>query len=188
MKERNPWTTRTSEVVYDNPWITVRDNQVLRPDGNPGIYGVVEYKNKAIGVLPLDEEGNVQLVGQHRYPIDIYSWEIPEGGCPLAEDPLEAAKRELLEETGLTARNWEQLGTAFLSNSVSNEEAIWYLATGLEEGEACPEGTEELQYKKVSFEQALQMISTGEITDALSILALHSYAMKLVRDKSEATV
>ena len=109
MSEENPWLTTGTRLVYDNPWIRVREDQVIQPDGKESIYGVVEFKNIAIGVLPIDSEGFVHLVGQFRYPIDRYSWEIPEGGCPEGEDPLAAAKRELLEETGLSASNWEEL-------------------------------------------------------------------------------
>src|SRR5579885_1281863 len=168
----NPWKTLGSKLVYDNPWISIREDDVLRPDGAPGIYGVVHYKNKAIGVLPIDRDGMVLLVGQYRYPLDLYPREIPEGGCPEGEEPLEAAKRELLEETGMTAASWEQLGTAHLSNSVSDEEAIWFLATDLQDGTPNPDGTEELAYRKVHFDAALHMVMTGQITDALSVLAI----------------
>lgn len=177
MKVANPWTTVAKSVVYENPWIRVREDNVIRPDGSPGIYGIVHYKNKAIGVLPIDDEGFIYLVGQYRYPLDLYSWEIPEGGCPEGEEPLEAAQRELLEETGLSASTWELLGTAHLSNSVSNEEAFWFLATGLTQGVAQPDGTEELATKRVHFDEALQMVAQGEITDALSVLAINSYAI-----------
>ncbi len=178
MEDFNPWKTLSEKVVYDNAWIRVHEDNVIRPDGAPGIYGVVEYKNKAIGILPIDDEQHVYLVGQYRYPLGSYSWEIPEGGCPLGEEPLEAARRELKEETGLTAANWQLLGTAHLSNSVSDEEAFWYLATGLTQGEAQPDGTEELSHKRVPFEEALHMVASGEITDSLSILAINSYAIK----------
>ncbi len=173
----NPWKTLKQEVKYDNAWIQVQEHDVIRPDGNPGIYGVVHFKNKAIGVLPIDDDGYIYLVGQHRYPLDAYSWEIPEGGCPENEDPLEAAKRELVEETGLQAREWTLLGQAHLSNSVSDEVAYWYLATGLTQGDAQPEGTEELKHRRVPFEQALHMVITGQIADALSIMAIQSYAL-----------
>ncbi|MDZ4835075.1 MAG: NUDIX hydrolase [Candidatus Melainabacteria bacterium] len=181
MKLTNPWKTVNQQVVYDNDWIRVREDNVIRPDGKPGIYGIVQYKNKAIGILPIDEDGNVYLVGQYRYPLEQYSWEIPEGGCPEGEEPLEAARRELLEETGLTAANWQLLGTAHLSNSVSNEEAFFYLATGLKQGIAQPDGTEELEHKRVHFTEALQMVAKGGITDALSVLAINSYAVQFGR-------
>ena len=108
-------------MVYENPWIRVREDQVLRPDGLPGIYGVVEFKNRAVGVLPVEADGSVWLVGQYRYPVGAYSWEIPEGGGPMSEDPEATARRELREETGLTAGKIELLTTAHLSNSVSDE-------------------------------------------------------------------
>lgn len=173
----NPWQTTGSRDIYNNPWIAVREDAVIRPDGAPGIYGVVHYKNKAIGVVPIDADGYIYLVGQHRYPLDIYSWEIPEGGCPMGEEPLDGARRELLEETGLQAASWQMLGTAHLSNSVSDEEAIYYLATDLQQGEAQPEGTEELRVKRIPFDEALQMVLNGEITDAMSVMGILRYAL-----------
>src|SRR6185436_10464379 len=144
-KFSNPWQTADRRYVYENAWINVREDNVIRPDGAPGIYGVVEFKNKAIGVLPMDEEGCTYLVGQYRYTLDRYSWEIPEGGCPEGEEPLSAARRELVEETGLEASTWKLLGTAHLSNSVTNEEALYYLATDLTARAPAPEGTEQLE-------------------------------------------
>ena len=135
MHYSNPWKTKSQRAVYDNPWISVREDQVIQPNGSPGIYGVVHFKNKAIGILSIDHDGYIYLVGQFRYPLNEYSWEIPEGGCPEDENPLEAAKRELLEETGLSAGQWQELGRAHLSNSVSDEEAIFFLATDLVQGE-----------------------------------------------------
>jgi len=176
-KYSNPWQTLSTRDVYDNPWIRVRQDEVIRPDGQPGIYGVVHYKNKAIAVLPIDDEGFTYLVGQYRYTLHIYSWEIPEGGCPEGEKPLEAAKRELLEETGLTAEHWTQLGTAHLSNSVSDEEAILFLATGLTQGEAQPEGTEKLEVRRVEFSEALRMVMAGEITDSLAVMTILHFAV-----------
>ena len=173
----NPWQTVESRVVYDNPWITVQHDEVIRPDGAPGTYGLVHFKNRAIGVLPIDDEGYTYLVGQYRYTLDQYSWEIPEGGGPLGEDPLRAAQRELKEETGFGARHWQLLGRAHLSNSVSDEEALYYLATDLVAGDAEPEGTEKLQLRRVPFADALRMALAGEITDALSVLALLHYAL-----------
>lgn len=124
----NLWLTVSSKRVYDNPWITVREDQVIRPDGEPGIYGVVHYKNIAVGVLAVEED-HVYLVGQYRYPLQRYSWEIPEGGCPEGEEPQRAAQRELREETGLEAARWRMLGEAHLSNSAADEYAVWFLAT-----------------------------------------------------------
>jgi len=173
----NPWERLSTRVVYDNPWIRVREDEVTRPDGLPGIYGVVHFKNVAVGVLAL-EEGMLHLVGQFRYPLERYSWEIPEGGCPEGESPLEAARRELEEETGLRARRWTKMGEAHLSNSVSDELAVWFLAEELEQGDRRPDGTERLQVRRVSLREALGLVGSGEITDALSILAIQQLALK----------
>jgi 8-oxo-dGTP pyrophosphatase MutT (NUDIX family) len=178
MNEENPWKTLNTRVVYDNPWIHVREDSVIQPDGKKSIYGVVQFKNIAIGVLPIDDEGYVHLVGQFRYPIDKYSWEIPEGGCPEGEDPLSAAQRELMEESGLSAANWEELGRCNLSNSATDELAIFYLATNLKQGVAEPEGTELLMHKRLPFAEALAMVMSGEINDSLSVLAITNYALR----------
>jgi 8-oxo-dGTP pyrophosphatase MutT (NUDIX family) len=172
----NPWRTLDSRRVYENPWISVREDDVIRPDGEPGIYGVVHYKNTAVGVLPVEGD-HVYLVGQYRYPLERYSWEIPEGGCPVGEDPLRAAKRELREETGLEARSWRRLGETFLSNSVADEYAVWFLATHLVRGEQQPEGTEVIDVRRVPLQEAVAMATDGRITDALSALALTTYAL-----------
>jgi ADP-ribose pyrophosphatase len=173
----NPWEKLSTKVVYDNPWIRVREDAVMRPDGQPGIYGVVHFKNIAVGVLAV-EAGELYLVGQFRYTLERYSWEIPEGGCPEGEDPLQAARRELEEETGLRAKQWTKMGEAHLSNSVSDELAIWFLARELEQLERCPEGTEKLLVQRVSLEKALEMINSGEITDALSMLAIQQFHLR----------
>lgn len=178
MNPANPWKTLSQTKVYENAWIAVQEDKVVQPDGKPGIYGIVSFKNKAVGVLPIDAQDYTYLVGQYRYPLGSYSWEIPEGGCPQDEDPLEAAKRELKEETGVEASHYELLGRAHLSNSVSDEEAFWYLATGLTQGEAEPEGTEQLAVRHLPFSAALEMVQKGEITDSLSVLAIMSYALK----------
>src|SRR5918912_2381778 len=173
-EKTNPWLTLHSKQVYDNAWISVREDAVIRPGGEQGIYGVVHFKNIAIGILAVEDDF-IYLVGQYRYPLDQYSWEIPEGGCAEGEDPLAAAQRELEEETGLRAADWEKMGEAHLSNSVSDELAIWYLATGLTQGEHSPEGTEELVVRRIPFNEALEMALAGKITDALSLLAILQY-------------
>lgn len=180
-QRKSPWKTLSSKRVYDNPWIAVREDQVVRPDGEPGIYGVVHYKNIAVGVLPIEDD-HVYLVGQYRYPLEQYSWEIPEGGCPEGEEPLRAAQRELREETGLEAKNWRLLGEAHLSNSVADEYAVWFLATGLVPGEQQPEGTEALDIRRIPLREALAMARDGRITDVLSLVAIMSYTLECSAD------
>jgi len=172
MDEKNPWTTLESRKIYENNWIGLTEHDVINPSGGKGIYGQVHFKNLAIGILPLDEEKNTWLVGQYRYPLNAYSWEIPEGGGPLHLPALDSAKRELLEETGLRASHWQQILQMHLSNSVSDELAIIYLATGLTEGESEPEETEQLCIRKLPFEKAYQMVLHGEITDSMSVAAI----------------
>jgi len=164
-------------VAYENEWITVFHDEVTRPDGQPGIYGVLHYKGLAVGIVPIDDEDRVALVGQFRYTLDAYSWEIPEGGVPPDEDPLEGARRELREETGLEAAEWRELGRIHLSNSISDEAGIAYLATGLTAGTPSPEGTEDLEVSWVLFDEALAMTRDGRITDVLSIVALQRVAL-----------
>ncbi len=177
----NPWKTIHHRMVYENPWIHVREDAVIRPDGEPGIYGVIHMKSKAIGIIPIDERENIYLVGQYRYTIDQYSWEIPKGGCLGGEEFLVAAKRELLEETGLEARSWRLLGRTHLSNSVTDDEAYYYLATDLVQHEARPEGTEKLQCQRIPFEEALRMVLAGEITDSLTMIAILHYSLLRAR-------
>jgi len=172
MEEQNPWKTLESDLKYDNNWISVTEHQVINPSGGKGIYGEVHFKNLAIGILPLDEDYNTWLVGQYRFPLKAYSWEIPEGGGPLGEDPLESARRELLEETGMSASNWKEIQRMHLSNSVSDELSIIYVATGLIQGIAMPEETEELMVKKVPFDEAFEMVMKNEITDSMSVAAI----------------
>ena len=174
----NPWTTLASRVVYENPWIRLREDQVLRPDGQRGIYGVVHFKNIAVGVLPVDAQGRLWLVGQHRYPLDDFSWEIPEGGCPESESPEATAHRELREETGLLAGSLELIATAHLSNSVSDEIAYIYRATGLTEGPDDPEGCERIEVRRVEWEEAWSMLRLGKITDSMSVIALLHEAVR----------
>lgn len=171
-ERRGPWTRLSSRPIYENPWITVREDQVLRPDGSPGIYGVVHFRNLAVGVVALDPEGRVILVGQYRYTLGFRSWEIPEGGCPEGEEPLAAAARELEEETGYRAARWDDLGTAALSNSATDEVARMYLARGLTPGKAHPEPTEDLEVAAVSWEEAWRLAMEGEAVDAITVIAL----------------
>ena len=172
-----PWKRRTRRVAYENPWITIWHDEVIRPDGEPGVYGVVHFANLAVGVLALDEAGRVLLVGQHRYALDQYSWEIPEGGVPAGESPLDGARRELREETGVEAAEWIEMSRSHLSNSVSDEEAVLFLATGLTHGLATPDGTESLAIRWVPFDEVLAMTMDGRVTDAMTILAVHRTAL-----------
>ena len=176
-----PWTVDAEEVVYDNPWITVVDHAVTHPDGAPGQYGVVRFKNRAIGVLPVSATGEVTLVGQHRFPLDRYSWELPEGGGPLAEDPLAAAQRELEEETGLKAELWLPLVEFDISNSVTDETAVCYIAFRLERGAASPESSEELRLRMVGFGTLLDDCLAGRIRDGLTLAMTFAAAIKAAR-------
>ncbi|PPK86174.1 8-oxo-dGTP pyrophosphatase MutT (NUDIX family) [Neolewinella xylanilytica] len=169
---RNPWITKQTSVAYENPWIRVEHHDVVNPAGGDGIYGLVRYKNHAIGIVPIDAAGYTYLVGQYRYALDAYSWEIPEGGCPAGEDTLATAKRELKEETGLVAEEWQQIIEFHLSNSVSDEWGVAYVARGLHQQEAEPEDTEQLKLRRLPLSEAIDMTLDGRITDAVSVLAL----------------
>ena len=182
--EENPWQINSEKEIYNNTWIKLTEYQVVNPAGNPGIYGKVHFKNLAIGILPLDEELNIYLVGQYRFVLNDYSWEIPEGGGPLADDPLEAAKRELLEETGLKAKKWTEIQRMHLSNSVSDELSIIYLAQQLEQFEAEPEDTEQLIIKKLPFEEVYRMVCTGAITDSITVAAVLKVKLLLMEKGS----
>jgi 8-oxo-dGTP pyrophosphatase MutT (NUDIX family) len=174
----NPWKTLSSREVYSNKWIGVEEHQVINPAGGKGVYGKVYFKNKAIGIVALDDQGNTWLVGQYRYALNDYSWEIPEGGSPLGTLPLESAKRELKEETGMTANKWTALMRLHTSNSVTDEEAFIFLAEELSAGESQLEETEaDLVVKKLHFREALQMAMDGRITDSLSVAALLKIAI-----------
>lgn len=169
----NPWTTLSGEEKYDNKWIRVTEYQVINPGGGRGIYGKVHFKNRAIGVIPIDSEGNTWLVGQYRYAIDEYSWEIPEGGGPIGTDPLESAKRELKEETGMTAKKWTLLTRLHTSNSVTDEIGLIFLAEDLEEGNNQLEETEaDMKVKKLPLKEAIDMVMREEITDSMSMIGL----------------
>ena len=181
-KLRNPWKTLGGELKYENNWIAVTEYQVINPSGNQGIYGKVHFKNIAVGVIPLDEDMNTWLVGQYRYTLDEYSWEMPEGGCPIgAETVLDTAKRELLEETGLIAAEWTELMKLHTSNSVTDEVGYAFVARSLIQAEADPEETEDLSLWKLPFEEALQMVLDGKITDAFTCMAF--LKLKILMDK-----
>jgi 8-oxo-dGTP pyrophosphatase MutT (NUDIX family) len=168
---------RSRRVAYDNAWITVWHDEVDRPDGSDGIYGVVHFANVAVAVVALDDEDRLVLVGPHRYTLDEYSWEIPEGGVPADESPLEGAKRELREETGVEAADWRELARLDLSNSITDERAVVFLATGLTHGEPEPDPTEALEVRWAAFDEALAMTLDGRITDILSVAAIQRVAL-----------
>lgn len=168
----NPWQTLRSREIYENPWIRVREDQVINPSGGRGIYGVVSFKNKALGIIPVDAHGNTYLVGQYRYALEAYSWEIPMGGGALDLPVLESAKRELREETGLSAARWTQILHLHTSNSVTDEEGFVFLAQDLTEGDTDFEETEDLRIWQLPLEEAIAMTRRAEITDAISVAGL----------------
>lgn len=168
---------RSRRLAYENPWLTVWHDEVTRPDGSDGIYGVVHFRNVAVGVLVLDDQDRTVLVGQHRYALDEISWEIPEGGVPAGESALEGAKRELREETGLEATTWVELGRLTLSNSVTDERAVLFLATGLTTGDAAPEPSESLALRWLPFSDVLAMTLDGRIHDVLTVVAVERVAL-----------
>lgn len=186
--EENPWQTLDRRAVYENPWIRVREDRVVRPDGAPGVYGVVEFKNRAIGIVPLTPEGDTFLVGQYRYPLDCYSWEIPEGGVPVGESALAGAQRELLEETGIRAEAWTYLGELHPSNSVTDECGAIFLAEGLHFGSSEPEGTERLLVRRLPLQEAYTLAMRGAITDSLSVIGLARAAAYLQSGRKLSSV
>lgn len=183
-KKVGGWQTTTSTVVYENPWIDVRHDEVITPAGTDGIYGVVHFKNKAIGVVAIDDEQHIFLVKQSRYALDAFTWEIPEGGCPHDEEPLDAAKRELEEEVGVVAAEWHALMTMHLSNSVSDEIAYIFVAKTLSQGVQQLESTEDIVVKRMPFSEALAMVLRGEITDSISVAAILRVALDINRPLS----
>lgn len=176
--KKQDWKTLNVKTVYENPWIRVEQHDVVTPAGTDGIYGKVCFKNKALGIIAIDSEMNTYLVGQQRYTLNEYSWEIPMGGGPIGIDILESAKRELKEETGLYAAVWENIMRIHTSNSVTDEEGFVFLATDLKQGETQFEDTEDLAIRKVSLPYAIEMIDKGEITDAISIAGLYAVARR----------
>ena len=171
-KVLNPWKTLSEKEVYSNPWIKISHHEVINPSGGKGIYGVVSFRNKAIGVVPVDDELHTYLVGQFRYTLNEYSWEIPEGGGPDGEEPAITAVRELREETGLQASSIELLGKIHTSNSVTDEVGYIFLAKDLQQLEASPEETEDITVRRIPLAQAVQMVESGEITDSLSMTGI----------------
>ena len=172
----SPWRRRSRQLVYENPWVNVLHDEVDRPDGQPGIYGVIHFLNHAVAIVAIDDRDRVALVGQWRYTIDAYSWELPEGGVPPDETPLDGARRELREETGIVARTWHEIGRVAVSNSVTDELGTIFLATDLVAGIPAPDGTEDLRVRWIGFDAALAMIDAGEITDLLTVAALERVA------------
>ena len=175
-QNKNPWKRLDSRLIYDNPWIRVDEHNVINPKGGKGIYGKVHFKNKAIGIIPIDKDLNTWLVGQYRYTLDEYSWEIPMGGGPLEDDILASAQRELKEETGIAAEHWEVILRIHTSNSVTDEEGFVYLAQGLIFGETSEEETELLEVRKMPFKDVLEWANDGKITDALSLAGIFKTA------------
>lgn len=172
-----PWRRRTRDTVYENPWIEIHHDEVDRPDGSPGIYGVVHFRSRAVGAVAVGEDGRLLLVGQHRYTLDEYSWEIPEGGVGPGESLLEGARRELREETGYEADEWSQLVRMSVSNSVTDERGALFLATGLHPGPATPDATEELALRWATLDEVLAEIDAGAIHDLMTIAAVCRYAL-----------
>ena len=166
------WKRLTSTTVYDNPWITVYDEQVINPAGGENRYGRVSFKNRAVAILPLAENGDTWLVGQQRYTLGAYSWELPMGGAPLHEDPLAAAKRELSEETGLRAQKWQQIQKLHTSNSITDECGLVFLAEELQQGSMELEASEDITVKILPLAEAVEWVMDGRITDAISVAAL----------------
>lgn len=178
-RQFGPWRRMERTEVYDNPWINVSHDRVINPSGSEGIYGVVSFKNIAVGIIALDDEEQTWLVGQYRYTLEAVSWEIPEGGCPVGGDLLAAAQRELEEETGLRAGQWRELMRMTTSNSVTDERAIVYIATDLTAGVQALEDTEaDIEIRKLPLREAIAMALDGRITDALSVAALLRLALE----------
>jgi 8-oxo-dGTP pyrophosphatase MutT (NUDIX family) len=171
MSTRNPWVTRSSRIVLSNPWFRLRTDEVIRPDGKRGEYHTV-LAPAAVGVVPCFDDGSILLVGQYRYSISRYSWEIPEGGGKPGEKPIQTARRELREETGYRAARFRSLGIFHTSNCFTNETAYLFSARNLTPGKPRPDATEELATRRLPFEEAYTMAVEGEITDSLTIVAL----------------
>ncbi len=165
------WTGGEGAVRFANPWLELIEYDATAPTGHRTRYGVVRFKNLAVGVLPLFEDGTVVLVGQQRFPLMNYSWEMPEGGSPAGEDPLEGAQRELAEEAGLKARSWTKILDLEMSNSVTDERGVCYLARELTACAKAPDQTEDLAVARVPFRDLLAAVIAGEVRDSLTVAA-----------------
>lgn len=172
MKKRGPWTTLSERLAYETPWISVSHHEVIDPGGKQGVYGVIHFKNLAVGVIPLDAEMNTWIVGQYRYPMEAYSWEMPEGGGSRNVLPLESAKRELREEAGIEAEKWTEILQMDLSNSASDEKAVIFVAQVLTFHAPEPDHDEELEQRKLHFEELYRMVQRGEVRDSLTVAAV----------------
>ena len=181
MIDKNPWITKSSQEIYDNAWISLTEHQVIHPGGKDGIYGVVHFKNIATGIIPLDENNNTWIVGQFRYTLNKYSWEIPEGGGKIGIDALVSAQRELLEETGIKAGKWTEIMRIDLSNSVTDEIGVAFVARDLSFFDPEPDDDEQLEVVKLPFEEVFRMAMEGEITDSLALNAI--FKTKFLLDK-----
>lgn len=176
-----PWQDHGSRTVYDNPWLALTEHEATAPTGLAATYGVLRPKNVAVGVLPLHSDGTVTLVGQSRFALMNYSWEMPEGGAPFDEAPLDGAKRELAEEAGLSARIWREVLRMELSNSMTDERAIAWLAWDLVEVPVDPDPTEVIATVRVPFMTLMAEIDRGAVRDAFTVAtALRAY--HLVRE------
>ncbi len=173
---KNPWKTVSGELIYENQWIRLDEFQVINPSGGAGIYGKVSFKGRAVGILPIDEDMNTWLVGQYRYTLNEYSWEIPMGAVPEDEVLEEGAARELKEETGLIAKSMEFLCKIHTSNSVTDEVGLVYLAKDLAQSTTAFDDTEDITVKKLPFTEVLEWVMDGRITDSLSVGSILKYA------------
>lgn len=179
------WIELSKKEVYNNPWIRVTESEVLNPNGGKGIYGLIDFHHWAIGIIPLDEDGNTWIVGQERYPFDgEYSWEIPEGGGSKKEEPLQSAQRELMEEVGIKAENYEMILEMDLSNSATTEKAFIYVAKGLTHYQPQPEESEKLEIRKLPFEELYQMVLKGVIRDSLTVAGVLKLKL-LLKERKE---
>lgn len=170
--EENPWITLSSQIVHETPWVRINHHKVINPGGSNGIYTVTEFKNLALGILVFDDAYNTWIVGQYRYPLKQYSWEIPEGGGDPEVEPVISAQRELQEECGIVAKDWQLLLTAHTSNSATDEIAYIYVAKGLSYTDAHPDDDERLEVRKLPFAELYSMVMENKITDSLTVMAV----------------